>query len=208
MVDHHVTLRESIHIRDHLSGTQVRDHDVVAFFESRGLTYTRHASVEADGRIRLSLDGRPPRGEEDADIAVERLAVHLTATGERATYDGRPAIERGVDGLITLEGGPQLEVQVVGALVDNVFWRELGQDASVERFLRVDEAAAAVAAAVEHKQGGDPSMVLLLDALRVPALALDTVARAATVLLRGRVFFQRIYLVGPLPELVHRIDSN
>jgi hypothetical protein len=107
-----------------------------------------------------------------------------------------------------------LQIQVV-RLVDQQLWKMLAQAGSVTRATTVPEAAAALAATIQHKTtippAQHPTLVLVVNALDTPGHAL-----AAVVDMCRRTYgaelvalgFSAIWVVGQTAALTLRVDTR
>lgn len=173
---------------------------------------TRHGILEADGRISLIIEGRPPRNEEDTGRVSRTLAAAMSLNGEHFTAVVRG--DRDVDAELK-SASRVLPVQVVKALAAMEFWTRLALQLRVSQPLSLHEAVELLKMAVEHKAGSLPAtqrnrLVLALDADRLPALALEPVvtafkaAHGPWVAAEG---FEQVWLVGPDVRLTWRLDA-
>lgn len=142
------------------------------------------------------------------------LVAALTAAGTEASIIG--AGVQDVDCRVLI-GGEEVGVQVVRALTTQRFWRELNATGAVnDMTLTLGDCERSLREAIRLKEKKIPQpqrskLILLLDAYRVPALALGAVTdqfkknQAASVKLLG---FHSIYVVGPTPVFVSRLDEG
>jgi len=109
-------------------------------------------------------------------------------------------------------------VQVVRAVVDPNLWRTLGIAGAVSQNVSATEAANSIKAAVELKASDRKiptkdrrTITLALDATRLPGLAFDAVVDQFRVdhgSWANGLGFSAIWLVGPVPRLVWRLDER
>jgi len=198
-------------VSGHLAAGAFRDGIPIAFTESERAALTRYGGLEEDGTIKLSLRGLPPRNEEDSDEVCKILTEALRAIGRGAEYLGSGIQED--DGVVVLDG-IRLGIQVVSALISPEFWQGLArtQDSGDIR-LTAAQGVAALKGAIELKTTIPPAqrgrLVLALDAHRLPALALGAVTQAfieAQDKWARSLGFHSIYVVGPNPGFVTRLD--
>lgn len=204
------TVIDGIGVSDHLTAVGIRAGRAFAFSESEGKEFTRYAHLELDGTVLLDLKGLAPRNEQDSALVCGTLVEVLNADGAEAKVLGPGEADE--DSVLSING-ERVGVQVVRALSDPHFWRRLATQGEVGR-VRLDVSAArnALRAAIEHKSGIPPgqraTLILLLDAYRVPAVALGVVAEEF-VQVNGRwaeqLGFRAIYVVGPSTAFVHRL---
>ena len=196
----------------HVAATGLRDGKPFAFSESERAVLTRYASLEADGSIVLDLKGIAPRNEQDSDEVGAILVSALSAAGPPILLVGRGEQD---DDLVLEESNSRIGVQVVRAMTDPGFWRDLSRTGSVSRITLTPALAAdALRTAITHKasipSAQRPRLILALDALRIPALALAAVVeefRSTHGAWCQQLGFRAIYVVGPDPSFVARLDS-
>lgn len=202
------SLSSAISHQEHVVAVLRRGDAVFGFTESDREEFSRHGWSVSDETIELRLTGLPPQNEEDADAACIRFVDHLVLTGFEAQYVGRG--EQDEDGIAIVQG-KEYGLQVVRALADAGFWRQLAKTRIIhERALSPKQAALSLLEAINHKanhipRNGRDKLVLILDAYRLPALAIAPVVRifrdfhAAEVADLG---FPAAYVVGPIPDMV------
>ncbi len=205
-----------VRLSEHLEIAQLRQGQPIAFAESDRSSFTRYASLEPDGTIVFDLRGLPPRGEEDTKVVCETLVAALRSAGGEAALIGLGTAD---EDYVVMYRGSRIGVQVVRALTDPRFWARLGQTRNVSRArLTVSQAADALRKAVEHKAGPTgipasqrPRLILALDAYRLPSLALGPVATAFRNDFSSwarALGFHGVFIVGPGPEFVARLDAE
>lgn len=189
----------------------------IAFGESpREGVYT-NATLEPDTQLKFSLSGRSPQGEEDTLPACRVLAQRLRQ--DDAAFSDPERAEGQLDCVIRHSGDQRrtLGVQVVRAVVDTNLWRTLSVKGAVTRDLPVTEAATAIKDAVMVKASERKiptkdrrAITLALDATRLPGLAFEAVVdqfRADHGVWVKELGFSAVWLVGPTPRLVWRLDE-
>jgi hypothetical protein len=193
--------------------TSMRNQQPIGFTESERPDYTRYASFNTDGTVRLNLRGLAPKNEQDADTVCGILVTALNARGQQAGLKGRG--EQDEDWVLVVNG-TRVGAQVVRALTDPRFWMNLARTGEVgELQLSISEAASALKKAIEHKAAIPPEqrtkLILVLDAYRLPALALGSVTdqfkRIYATWVQSLGFYA-IYVVGPEPNFVSRLDEQ
>lgn len=205
-----LTMTGGLSFSGHLTAVGFRADQAFAFSESERPEFTRYAHLEPDGTVLLDLKGLAPRNEQDSKIVCETLASAMTLGGVQAKLLGRGEADE--DWVLSIDG-ERIGVQVVRALSDVSFWRNLARTGGVGPMrLGVSEATAALRAAIEHKTGIPPrqrgGLILVLDAFRVPAVSLGVVAEefART---HGhwaeQLGLRAIYVVGPSTAFVRRL---
>jgi hypothetical protein len=201
-----------------VQGLTERDDRKVGFDESGRAGNTSTATSE-HGSLSMELTGESSRGEADTLAACERLVAFLNA---RAKIWAAPEIAQPHDDIDCVsaslgnDGSRPLRMQVVRAVSSPELWRELSLQGSARRQLGWAEAAELIRAAIEKKSGvlarsQRAELVLVLDALRLPGLAFDDVVGAFVRDHRewaAELDFRAIYIVGPDPELIFRLDGQ
>jgi predicted RNA-binding Zn-ribbon protein involved in translation (DUF1610 family) len=199
---------------DSLTGVTTRDGKPIGFAESGTPEIRRHTTYSADGKIVLNLEGLAPNNEDDVPEVCQILVTALNGTGIEASIAGEGIQD--VDCRVMI-GGDELGIQVVRALTTQRFWKELNAVGAVNDLtLTVSDCERSLREAIRLKERKIPppqrtKLILLLDAYRVPALAIGTVtdrfkkSQAASVRLLG---FHSIYVVGPTPLFVSRLDEE
>ena len=146
-------------------------------------------------------------------IKHNRFVSVLNASGLRVELIGRG--EQDEDFILAINGA-RIGVQVVRALTDPDFWKALARSGEVnDLHLTIPEAVSALRSAIEHKttipQQQRLELILLLDAYRLPALALgpvtDQFKREQARWTRSLGFYA-VYLVGPTATFVSRLDER
>ncbi len=212
-----VTLTESLKLGDHLSFLQERKGRAIGFGESPRDGRSTAATLEPETQLKFSLSGSSPQGEEDTLAACRVLAERLRQD-DAAWSEPEPATGQ-IDCVIQHRGDQHriLNVQVVRAVIDANLWRTLSVGGAVSRDVSTTEAASSIKAAVELKASDRKiptrdrhDITLALDATRLPGLAFDAVVDQFQVdhgsWVKG-LGFSAVWLVGPTPRLVWRLDE-
>jgi len=206
-------IESTVGFSSYLMGQALRGDQPVGFVESERPDLTRHATLTPDGGILLNLRGLSPRNEQDSDMVCEALVSALNASGLRVKLIDRG--EQDEDFILAINGA-RIGVQVVRALTDPDFWKALARSGEVnDLYLTIPEAVSALRSAIEHKttipKQQRLGLILLLDAYRLPALALgpviDQFKREQTSWTRSLGFYA-VYLVGPTATFVSRLDER
>jgi len=192
--------------------TTLRDKQPIGFTESANPDLTRYASLNHDSTIRLNLRGLAPSNEQDSDLVCTNLITVLNANGLRVKLMGRGEQD---DDFVLVINGSRIGVQVVRALTEPNFWMHIANTGEVNELrLSISEAVSALKKAIEHKTKIPPkqrsTLILLLDAYRLPALALGPVTnqfRIAHSSWMQALGFYAVYIVGPEPNFVSRLDQ-
>lgn len=211
------SMTESIVLGDHVSCTTTRNGRVIGFTESQGRGRAGSGDIGDSGFVTITLAGVPPRGEAGTLKACQRFVTHLNSKLAQSwaaptEFRGGQHIDAEVLGLGAL-AGRKLEIQVVRALTDPVFWEGLGYNGRVSLSLPLDAAAGVLKAAVKLKTGKIPpairsSLTLVLDAVDVPGLSLDDVIDAFNKVYGCWVDaqgFESVWVVGPWASLIRRL---
>ena len=213
-----VKLESSLKVSGSFKGVVTRDDKPVGYVETGTEKIKRHTTYTADGKIVLNLHGLAPRNEEDVPDVCEILVSGMNRDGIEAFLIGPPIEKRPTDQDYKIEvEGSELGVQVVRAITTQEFWEELHTHHAVaELVLTVSDCTNSLLKAIKHKQGKYPlaqrsSLILVLDAFRVPALAVGNVTdqfkkeHAASIRALG---FHSVYVVGPEPLFVSKLDED
>ena len=207
--------RSEVKIGDHLSATTKRGGKVVGFSESEGRGRASTADVNPDGTISLLVTGTSSLGEEDTLKSCRLLIEHLNKPDPRwnqPVLAAHPA----VDCEATAVGGvDRLDMQVVRAISNSAFWRELGRSGlSGLRNVTPEEAASGVKESILQKANSIPpgdrrGLVLVLNSIDSPSLVMDSVVEEFRRVHRAWVRslgFREVWIVGPWSDLTHRLD--
>ena len=174
------------------------------------------ADRDDDGLHSFCLSGSPPQGEEDTLRVCHLLVRKLNFVGDNWDDPVRG------DGVVDCEAAdadqPQrkLQIQVVRAVVDPKLWQELRIRGTITRS-GVDSSKLAfhLKDAIDKKTNIPSSvrrgLALALDATRLPAFAFDDVLEVfhrEYLLWTKSLGFEAVWLVGPVPELVCRLDES
>jgi hypothetical protein len=168
------------------------------------------ADVDPAGELSDHVEGHASSKDSSELRAATVLVEHLNAGG---AHWGPPTLYRGKEigvDAVTADGAERLQIQVTTP--ERSAWALLAKQHRVERLdPGVHDAVDAIKAAIEDKtlfsELGE--IVLALDATDSPRYALRAVADAFLaqhVAWAGGIGYQAIWLVGPVAELVHRLD--
>ena len=170
------------------------------------------ADLSEGGSLSLSIQGQSPHGEEDTQHVCEILIERLNHGGSRWILSGPSKVrprEEGID-CKACDGQETLRIQVT-RIGTKEFWKTLGDQGRVESLSTADASADAIRAAIGHKAiiaGHD--LLLALNAINTPQYAFFPVVES----FRRRhgswaagVGFQEIWVVGPVPSQVARLDK-
>jgi hypothetical protein len=205
-----------LHFSDHLSAVRERTGEVVGFSESERQRCASSATLQGEGALDMSIVGSSPQGEADTRAVCRLLKDRLNAEGSHwdQVIPGREPAD-----CVLVHAGEQretIEVQVVRACASQDLWRELNSAGCVQKSLSPADAAAEIRKAIETKARDAKiprqlrlELVLALDATRLPGLAFDETVhqfRSTHLDWVRSCGFASVWLVGPLPSLVWRLD--
>jgi hypothetical protein len=170
--------------------------------------------LSSDGAVKFTVEGRPSQGEKAVLPVCNILRQHLNRNSPVWDEPARPVgREEGVDcELPHRDGTTKLKVQVVRAEVGSELPRALSRGDTVSGNRHSDEIADSLKAAIEHKRTrafGD--IVLVLDATETPRSVFAPVIssfRKRYGAWAAHVGFKQIWVVGPIPDLVERLDIH
>lgn len=204
-----------VRFSDHLSATTTRGGKVIGFSESQGRGRASTADVNADGTISLTVTGSSSLGEQDTLKSCQLLIERLNKPDplwSQPILGTHPA----VDAEATAVGcDDTFHMQVVRAITNSEFWRELGRlGASGFRNVTPTEAASGIRDSILHKASSIPPsdrsrLVLVLNSIDSPSLVLDPVIEAFLLmhqLWTRSLGFREIWIVGPWSDLSYRLD--
>jgi len=169
------------------------------------------ADVQPSGALSDHIEGRASPKVASELRAAQILAEHLNELGANWGQVSAPeGPEEGVDAVATSEQ-QTLRVQVTTPERDA--WSALAKTPTLKRTdPGVDDAVDSIKEAIERKTlfADRGEIVLALDATDSPRYALETVVEAFreqhSTWATG-VGYAAIWLVGPVPNLVHRVDE-
>jgi hypothetical protein len=169
------------------------------------------ADLAGSGEISDRIEGRASTKDAGELRAASVLVEHLNAQGGRwAPPSLQTGPEDGVDAIAS-DGVERLRIQVTTP--ERSAWAQLATEPQVARSDEsVDVAVEAIRTAIESKTlfAGRDDIVLALDATDSPVYALSGVAeafRAGHEDWARQVGYKAIWLVGPIVDLVHRLDN-
>jgi hypothetical protein len=213
---------DSVKHHDHFAVLKKRDGRPTGFSESRRLDgRAATADTAPDGSISFAILGSSPQGEEETLKVCSLLTQKLNSLGsnwgEPSSIDASVVDCRATD---VNDPDHLLQVQVVRAIVDQAVWESLKKspDEKPVRYQsdsNVSGLASELETAIKKKVNrvspdARTGLTLALDATLLPAVAFDRVIvhfhqrYGAWVRSLG---FQSIWLVGPVNELIRRLDQ-
>lgn len=158
--------------------------------------------------------GAPPQHEDDV---LDVCAVLRTVLNENGGSWGRFALPEGstddVDATAADDTGERLYVQVTR--VERAVWQTLAKTGQATQTLVAKEVVSGVRIAIEskaakHSPAQRRELLLALDAKRSPGYADPSIA-TEFVAQHGAwaesLGYRAIWLVGPVPDLTHRLDT-
>jgi hypothetical protein len=216
-----------IEIRVHDSAELNLHDDVVGIHgtgvDSEGLL-VRESDWEANAQseqgtiVQATSKGRPPQGEEGSLSCAQRYVNYRRSLGEdwwddpiRVDESDRPWLDCEAFDRRDLKG-ERLLMQVQGAMVGNERYKEWAREkkTGLPPGTTIEQTVALVLEATSHKPPAD-NVVLLLDAVRLPWLALREVVtevRRHYAVLAEKTGFRAIYVVPWAQSAIRRLDQS
>ena len=212
-----ISVHDGVEVAAHFAGIGERDGKKIGYRESERNGRLTAADQHDDGSFSYSISGSSPQGEEDT-LHTCRLLVTVLNSMDGNWND--PTISEGVADCISGDrnnSNRKLSIQVIRAIADQGLWQDLGQQGSFnESGANSEQLALEIKASISRKASDESiphvsrkGLILALDATRLPVLGLDDVveefqSRFGTWT-RG-LGFDAVWLVGPQPSLVSRLD--
>ena len=215
----HITVKDTCSATDYLSTTGRKEGRAVGFRESERQGRVASADENDDGLFSYTLTGTSPQGEEDTLPTCRILIQTLNAAGATWCDLAKPKNAGVVDCTAVNRANrkEELNIQVVRAITDGQLWEKLARDGKI-RESDVDKNALLelIKDSINKKARMIPctirrSIVLALDATRLPALTLDSVVSQCRDVLGPWIVslgFQSVWLVGPTPDLTWQLDTQ
>ena len=171
--------------------------------------------MKDDGQIQNNLSGSSRKGEQDTLHVCRLLVEKLNRDG--ATWNVPQLLDdvNDVDCEATdmNASSVHLQIQVTRAICDPGFWSALANQRELSLQVSPGIAAAQLRQAIEKKESIPPrhrgQLVLALDANRLPAHSFNTVVaefKKANLQWAQQLGFREIWIVGPVTDLVRRLD--
>lgn len=208
-----VEIKEGISLSEHASVVKVQEGKIVGYAESERDGLLIHADQISSGEVLSSLTGPPPTGETDTLKVCGILVKSLNAQGATwgSVVPGSGATDCTADCIS--DSKKKLHIQVVRAVSCVGLWRELATKSSVQRQQKVEQLAHELSESIRRKSVKYPTptketLILALDANRLPEMVLTDVREAATRLTRKAresSGFKEIWVVGPTHELTYEL---
>jgi hypothetical protein len=168
------------------------------------------ADLSADGMVTDRIVGKAPTRDHGELRVAQYLVARLNQLGadwqsvELVRANARD--ERGVDCIARNDSGEKIQIQVT--TTEREAWRE--REDVHERSADIPTVVEAIRVAIQNKATrADRQIMLALDATDSPRAAFRPVVdafRKQCAAWAGGVGFQEIWLVGPVVDLVNRLD--
>ena len=217
--DLRINVADGIGLSDYMSAVGKKDQKTVGFRESERNGRIASADQNEAGSLSYSIKGTSPQGEEDTLRACEILVQALNEAGGNWA---QPKEGKDVEDCIATDKTDQrnvLRIQVVRAITDENLWRRLSEEGCLHQSdISKDVLLAQLKSSVEKKADNRKipasiriTLLLALDATRLPVLCFEDVIQkyverhGSWTRSQG---FQSIWLVGPIPSLTWRLDSQ
>jgi len=213
-----INVGDDIGLSDYMSAIGKKDQKSVGFRESKRNGRISSADQKEDGSISYSIKGNSPQGEEDTLSACEILVEKLNEAGGNWA---QPKEGKDDEDCIIIDKSDQgniLRIQVVRANTDENLWRQLSEKELIDRSDKIEVLLAQIKSSIEKKADNRKipafnrsNLLLALDATRLPALGFEDVIQeymerhGSWTRSQG---FQSVWLVGPIPSLTWRLDSE
>jgi hypothetical protein len=193
----------------------LRGQEVIAFRESVRNGRTTWADEEG-GLIATTITGTSPQNEADSPEACGILVRKMNQIGNTWNEPVEAKQDTGIDCVATdvTDQKKKLYIQVVKAIVDRKWWRDLSISETNTKSGTADELAGVILQAVKKKSertelSQRSKLVLAIDANRLVGLTLDSVVnrvreKHGTEL--SALSFRSIWVVGPSTSRTHRLD--
>jgi hypothetical protein len=200
--------------KDYLCGEQRRKDIAIWFSESPRGGLASNASLLDDNSIESLLTGGSPRGEDDTVAVCRTLVGRLNQLGADWS-DPQPG--EGDEDCVAFSASESpgcLKIQVVRAEVSQEFWSQAARRRTAGVIAPAQDFADRIRRAIELKlkipEAQRRSLLLLLDASRLPGYALDAPTESFRALHGGwanSLGFREIWIAGPTLSLTARLDG-
>jgi len=208
---------EQVVVSDHFSMLGKRKGKSFTFGESqRPDGRASSADYDDDRSMSFSVSGSSPQGEEETLKVCKLLVQKLNLDGNNWC---EPVLGNGVVDCETTDindPSQSLQFQVIRAISNQSFWKQLNtQGAAQESSVDPSVLASYIENAIKKKTEKLPSsvrngLILVLDATLLPGITFDVVFEEFHTLYStwaSSLGFEGIWLVGPVIELVQRLDQ-
>jgi hypothetical protein len=214
-----INVADGIGSSDYMSAVGRKDQKTVGFRESERNGRVASADQNENGSLSYSIKGTSPQGEKDTLPACKILIQALNEAGENWA---QPKESEDVEDCIATDKTDQrnvLRIQVVRAITDENLWRRLSEKGRLDKSeISKGDLLDQLKSSVEKKADNRkipasirPNLLLALDATRLPVLCFEDVIQEYEVRhgswTRSQGF-QSVWLVGPIPSLTWRLDSE
>jgi hypothetical protein len=207
-------IQEEVKLSDHFVEVHKRDDKAIGFGESSDPHMVRSAKIMDNGDIIVDLSGISPQNEQDSTNVVLIFRDYLREKGNIIL----DRLEQGQadDDFVLFYQNQQFGIQVVRALTDKKFWKNLALTGRIPQIrLSLVDANKALKAAIEHKTKipllQRSRMILVLDAYRIPGLGLSSVVEEFRSVFGNwtrSLGFKAVFIVGPDVDFVARLDKE
>jgi len=195
---------------------QERQGEAMGFSESEHHGTASGSSLEEDGNLQYSIEGKSPQGEQGTPAVCEVLLARMKELGY--PYDTVLSGSEPADCVFADSSKRKLpqEVQVARASVSQGLWQQLRYTSAVNRTLTTAMVVKELCDAIQLKErklvpSVRCSLVLALDATRLPGFGFDRIVqefRRSQGSWAASLGFKSIWLVGPITRLTWRLDSE
>lgn len=212
-----VKVSDVVEVKDQFSGIGEREGRKIGFRESERDGRITSADQTDDGTFTFSIQGTSPQGEQDTLHTCKLLIAAMNIAGGDWSY---PKSGEGVDDcVVTNKSSPnrKLTIQVTRAIPDQNLWEQLSHHESYSEInISCDQLVNHLLEAIMKKANdreipvsSRQGLTLALDATRLPVLGFDDVIQEFRSQYGGwahSLGFESVWLVGPQPPLVWRLD--
>ena len=212
-----MSIQDTIKVGDHVSALSERDNKAIGFSESPRQGRASSADQATPDSQTFQIKGTAPQGEEDT---LPTCLILVQKWNDDGGFWARPTEGQDDDvdcwAKSTSDSRIAVQIQVVRAIVDPEFWKELSQSHIVRRKQGIDRLAYCLKESIEKKKQRTPAprrgqLHIALDATRLPGLAFDVIVgyfQKHYGAWAGALGFSSIWLVGPNTRLTWRLDSK
>ena len=174
---------------------------------SGGRAFSR---TDEKGSFAVELSGVLDKGRANERQVLQVLVEALSADGRTATLVSGSQDNRGEDGLLMIDG-VSVAVQIVSVPVEPTVWKELSAKGGLEASGTIDDAAAMIRRALEHKRGKATDTILVLDATHFGAFVGPRLVQAYCERHgdpEQEFALTEVWLVGPTSRSAFRLASQ
>lgn len=202
-------------VSDHAMLELLRGDEVIAFRESIRDGRVTWADEEF-GRITTNITGTSPQNETDSLPACRILVRKMNRIGNTWNEPAKAKQDSDVDCVAkdVTDGNKELYIQVVKAIVDKNWWRNLSISEAAAKSGTADELADIILQAVKKKSeittlSQRSNLVLAIDANRLAGLTFDSIVnrvREKHGAELAALNFRSIWVVGPSISRTRQLD--